>query len=149
MQSMFLTWNGESFWGNVSVAVEDDIKVTNTSGEVCFLSGWDISTSADVNLAAGSNSGTRKIYCFKPQLSQICTKLSVNFTSENCSAVIVKSRNITASGTSLFLSSLIFTQPLHFWLHPAQTSPRSLLMCGLSLCRRVFECNGNWIGNSA
>lgn len=136
---------GTHFEQNVSVPDEDDIKVTGDSGDVCFHSAWDISSSANVTLTAHPLplNATQKKYCFTPQFHQICTTLSVSFSSGNCSQPFVRTKNITASGMSLFLSSLIFSHPLHLCLHPVQTSPCSLLMCALSPRCRVFECKWN------
>lgn len=136
---------GTRFEQNVSVPVENDIEDTEYPGKVCFRSAWDISSSASVNLTALPlpRNATQKEYCFTPQFNEICTALSVSFSSGNCSPSFVRAKNINASSMSLFLSSLIFSHPLHLFLHPVQTSPCSLLMCALSPCRRVFECKWN------
>lgn len=132
---------GTHFEQNVSVPVENDIEDTKYPGKACFRSAWDISSSASVNPTALllPLNATQKEYCFTPQFHQICTALSFNFSSGNCSPPFVQTKNIKASGKSLFLSSLIFSHPLHFCLHPVQMSPCSLLMCVLSPCHRVFE----------
>lgn len=132
---------GTRFEQNVSVPDENDIEDTENPGKVCFRSAWDISSSASVKLTALPlpPNAPLKEYCFTPQFHQICRALSVSFPSGNCSLHFDRTKNINASGMSLFLSSLIFSHPLHFCLHPVQTSPRSLLMCALSLCCRVFE----------
>lgn len=125
---------------NVSVPDESDIEDKEYQGKVCFHSDWDISSSASVNRTALPlpRNASQKEYCFTPQLHQICRALSVSFPSGNCSSPFARTINIPGS-MSLFLSSLIFSHPLHFCLHPVQTSPCSLLMCALSLCCRVFE----------
>lgn len=141
---------GTHFEQNVSVPDKDDIRVTDDSGDVCFHSAWDISSSANVTLTTHPvpQNATQKKYCFKPNFRQICTTLSVSFPSGNCSLPFVETKNITASGMSLFLSSLIFSHPLHLCLHPVQKSLCSLLMCALSPCCRVFEWKWNWSGTS-
>lgn len=78
---------------------EDDIKVTGDSGDVCFHSAWDIGSSANVTLTAHPLplNATQNKYCFTPQFHQICTTLSVSFSSGNCSLPFVRTKNITAS----------------------------------------------------
>lgn len=88
---------GSHFELHVYVTEEKDVNLTANPGQVCFSSGWDISSSANVNL-----SGTQQIYCYKPDFNQICTTLFVNFSSGNCSEPFVKAIYINASGMSPF-----------------------------------------------
>lgn len=109
---------GVHFERNVSIPGEDDIEdEARHPGRVCFRSGWDISSSANVTLTAPpqpqNTNGTT--YCLEPDSNQICTTLFVSFSSGNCSTPILRTRNITASGMSFFFffPVLIVTHSLH------------------------------------
>lgn len=130
--------DGDSFWAQcVCVPAESDVEDMENPGAVCFRSAWDISSSANVTLTALSLSpdDLQRTYCFMPQFHQICRALSVSFSSGNCSLSFARTKNITASGRSLCLSSLIFCHPLHFCvlLSRADVTSFAVNVCVLSV----------------
>ncbi|CAJ1060920.1 receptor-type tyrosine-protein phosphatase C-like [Xyrichtys novacula] len=59
-------------------------------GYVCYRSDWDISSLLSVSHQVKECQNDSTQFCFKPAVNDICTNVTTNFTSENCTGSPLK-----------------------------------------------------------